>query len=102
MISNHFIDADDNPAGGTTFGNGFAIGWQHGPLGRDADRLPANGAFVEDIIKAAIDRLAFYQNSKFASDYNARALVALEAAVDILNARTADREARLVEGTHTV
>jgi hypothetical protein len=33
VIANHFSDADGNPAGGTTFGQGFCIGWQNGPLG---------------------------------------------------------------------
>lgn len=84
--SEHWLDANGNPEGGTTFGNGFAIGWQHGPLGRCADecevgrfdvpdehaqsctRREPNGAFVEDIIAAAADRLRFYQSGKFYCD----------------------------------
>jgi hypothetical protein len=26
----HWDDANGNPEGGSTFGNGFAISWQHG------------------------------------------------------------------------
>jgi hypothetical protein len=55
---------------------------------------------VEDIIRAAIDRLEYYQRGKFASEYNAHALVDLGSALSILESRTADREARKVEGTH--
>ena len=98
--SEHFNDANGNPAGGTTFGRGFAIGWQNGPLGRGADRKEPNGAFVEDIIKAAIDRIDYYQASQFASDYNARARDHLALALAALEERTADREKRDVEGTH--
>lgn len=112
--SEHWNDADGNPEGGTTFGNGFAIGWQHGPLGRHAPecgdgRFPCvhgctrrdpNGAFVEDVIEAAADRLRYYQGSRFASAYNAKALEHLEAAMAALDQRTKDREARAVEGTH--
>lgn len=98
--SNHFSDAEGNPAGGTTFGQGFAIGWQNGPLGRGEDRKPANGAFVEDIIAAAVDRLKFYQNSKFKCDENHQALVYLVSALDVLDTRTKERESRGVEGTH--
>lgn len=134
----HFQDPNGNPAGGTTFGNGFAIGWQNGPLGRhvvhedkrkgcclpieqepDCDvtelcgrplcgciegctRIPPNGAFVEDVLGAVVDRIEFYQSGKFACDRNARALVLLSWALAELNGRTQDREARKVEGTHAL
>lgn len=134
LQSHHFTDADGNPSGGTTYGNGFAIGWQNGPLGRpipqgvqakidacpepgwqethrycpccpwmeNLGRIPANGAFVEDVIAAAADRLGFYQGSNFHCDANARALECLTEALGHLERRTADREARAVEGTHEV
>ena len=98
--SEHWNDTNGNPAGGTTFGRGFAIGWQNGPLGRGDDRKEPNGAFVEDIIAAAADRLQYYQDSRFASKHNAMALLHLDEALRALSARTADREARAVEGTH--
>lgn len=98
--SQHWDDPQGNPAGGTTFGVGFAIGWQHGPLGRGSERQEPNGAFVEDIIDAAADRLRYYQAGKFACEANATALVHLSHALAALNNRTKDREARAVEGTH--
>jgi hypothetical protein len=100
--SEHWNDANGNPAGGTTFGNGFAIGWQNGPLGRGAERREPNGAFVEDVIEAAVDRLRYYQRSRFVCERNAHALTCLEAALSELAARTKDRETRDVEGTHKV
>jgi hypothetical protein len=96
----HFSNASGNPAGGTTFGNGFAIGWQNGPLGRGPERKEPNGAFVEDVIEAAANRLRYYQSSRFACPANARALAHLELALEELDARTTEREARAVEGTH--
>jgi hypothetical protein len=102
ITANHFSDADGNPAGGTTFGHGFCIGWQNGPLGRGDERREPNGAFVEDVIAAAIDRLGFYQRSRFACDANAVAIAHLTAALGELQARTAEREKRAVEGTHAV
>lgn len=96
----HWNDSDGNPAGGNTFGVGFAIGWQNGPLGRGAGRVPANGAFVEDIIDAALNRLEYYQQSKFACSENADAMEHLECALRLLASRTAKREAAGVEGTH--
>lgn len=98
--SEHWNDKEGNPAGGSTFGNGFAISWQNGPLGRGTERKEPNGAFVEDIIKAAIDRIEFYQDGKFACDYNRAALVQLKGALHTLESRTQDREKRQVEGTH--
>lgn len=100
FVSNHFKDADGNPAGGTTFGQGFTIGWQNGPLGRGATRIAPNGAFVEDIIRAAADRLQYYQESKFNCEENQLAIEHLKAALKALEARTARREAQDTEGTH--
>jgi len=97
---NHWSDASGNPAGGCTQGTGFTISWQNGPLGRGAERKEPNGAFVESVIKAALGRLQFYQESQFACEENALAIGHLAAALGILNDRTANREKRAVEGTH--
>ena len=99
FTSHHWSDDEGCPLGGTTFGTGFAISWQHGPLGRDADRVEPNGAFVETLIEAVMDRLEYYQGSKFATEYNEGALSSLGVALDFLRRRTSDREDRGVEGT---
>ncbi len=94
------VDGDGNPAGGTVHGVGLAIKWQKGPLGRGAERLEPNGAFVEGVIMAALQRLQHYQGSKFACAENDKAIAGLSAALEALDSRTAKREARGVEGTH--
>ena len=94
------LDENGNPAGGTVSGIGLSITWQNGPLGRDADRQAPNGAFVETVIAAAKSRIDFYQEGKFACNDNAEASDLLEQALAVLHRRTADREARQVEGTH--
>ena len=101
QVENH-TDTQGNPAGGHVFGDGLQIVWQNGPLQRGNERRAPNGAFVEGVIQAAISRLRFYQESKFASEHNENALAYLEAALAELEARTAEREARGVEGTHNV
>ena len=93
-------DAAGNPAGGSVRGVGITIDWQNGPLGRGDDRKEPNGAFVEGVIAAAVQRIEYYQASKFKSRENAIALTHLETALLWLGKRTADREARAVEGTH--
>lgn len=100
----HNLSPEGDPAGGRTKGVGFDIEWQNGPLGRGAERQEPNGAFVEGLLAAVIGRMQFYQsasNGKFACRENAIALTHLETALLWLNKRTADREARDVEGTHT-
>lgn len=101
--SNHFTDDEGRPAGGNTFGPGFAIGWQNGPM-RDPDGSPReqNGAFVEDILAAARDRLQHYQTTQFHSAWNSRAIEYLDHALAELRSRTAARVAAGVEGTHEV
>jgi len=90
------------PAGGHTFGPGFSISWQNGPLGRGPSRREPNGAFVETIIAATMDRLQFYQDSPFACQANQEVIDLLRDALSILDERTKEREARAVEGTHSV
>ena len=92
-----------NPSGGETAGIGIAIKWQNGPLGRGETRKEPNGAFVENVIQAAIGRLQFYQaamGGKFACRANDHAITKLEEALMWLEKRTADREAREVEGVY--
>lgn len=96
----NLVDETGNPAGGNYKATGVDINWQNGPLGRGADRKEPNGAFVENVIEAAIQRIEFYQASKFKCRENAIALTQLETALLWLGKRTADREARGIEGTH--
>ncbi len=51
------IDDRGRPAGGTVRGIGLSIDWQNGPLGRGAERIEPNGAFVESVIFAALQRI---------------------------------------------
>lgn len=109
------LDENGNPTGGTVLAVGIQIQWQNGPLGRHADgckigescvagctRVDQNGAFVEGVIAAALQRIQHYQDSKFKCRENAIAVTKLEEALLWLNKRTNDRESRGAEGTHTV
>jgi hypothetical protein len=102
VIHNNLSDDQGRPAGGVTYGRGFRIDWQNGPLAVDGVRREPNGAFVEDVIEAVIGRIRFYQESPFHCVENAVALGHLLAAAEVLAERTAGRERRGVEGTHVV
>jgi len=99
-ICKNIIDKQGNPAGGYVSGVGLRIDWQNGPLGQGDNRQKPNGAFVETVIAASIERLKFYQESEFKGEENARAIQFLDQALDVLNERTKSREKRGVEGTH--
>jgi hypothetical protein len=104
-ILQNFTDSDGNPSGGDVSGTGLIISWQNGPLGRGKERIDPNGAFVETVISAALERIKFYQtasNGKFACRENAIAITKLEEALLWLDKRTRERELRAVEGTHQV
>lgn len=93
-------DVYGNPTGGSVRGVGLSIDWQNGPLGRGAERLEPTGAFTEDVVVAAIQRLRFFQASKFACRENALAITHLEEALHWMQARHDEREARQVQGLH--
>ncbi len=96
----NWTDEEGRPAGGVSAGVGFTIAWQNGPLGRGSDRRPPNGAFVEDVMDACLQRLTFYQASEFACDENGDAIGYLRLALEQLENRTARRVRDGVEGTH--
>jgi hypothetical protein len=105
FIAENKLDKNGNPGGGFVSGLRLDIRWQDGPLGRGEDLEEPNGAFVETVIAAAKQRIEFYQTAsggKFSCDENAMAIHKLAEALELLDKRTRDREARQVEGTHTV
>src|SRR5579875_2105974 len=73
------VDENDNPTGGEVkleitrevnggagIHNALHVYWQDGPRAReDGSLAPPNGAFVEDVIYAALQRLEFFQSSKY-------------------------------------
>ena len=68
----------------------------------DGIRLEPNGTFVETVIEAVMQRIEYYQDSKFSCDENKMAIANLKAALSWLNQRTKNREERNVEGTYQV
>ena len=89
-------DVNRNPLGGEVYGTGIDIKWQDGPLGNPP--AEPNGAFVEDVIEAARQRIEFYQGCPFACRENAIAITKLEEALHWLEHRRLDRMKRGVQG----
>jgi hypothetical protein len=57
-----------------------------------------NGIFIEDLLQICAHRLECFQAGDFACAENGKALAAVKDALKWLNRRTADRQARSVEG----
>ena len=72
--------------------------FQHGPIGE----VGVNGVTNEALLAIVADRLRGFQSSKYACKENAAALASVMDALGALESRTRAREARGVEGTHTV
>lgn len=99
--SHTWTDENGNDVGGVHHGFGFTITWQNGPLKRDGKGAPLpTGAFVEDVLEACKGRLQHYQEGNFPCPENEVAIAQLVLALDALDQRTKDREARGVEGSH--
>lgn len=108
------FDDNDNPSGGSV---GLIIGtpdgenrhalmvnWQDGPRGQEGtdELLPPNGAFVEDVLWAALQRLEFFNESKYRDRANSLAITHIEQALQALKDRQLERSYRNVEGKHEV
>jgi hypothetical protein len=99
-------DAAGNPTGGTSYAylvdaDGgellvIDIDWQDGIVGDGGQ----NGAFVEDVLEVARQRLQFFQGSKFRCRENAIALTHIETALAWLDFRTRGRLVQGVENTY--
>ena len=100
----NYVDVEGNPTGGYAHGPGMCVAFQDGPRGKTPDGTlqPANGTFVEDLITAAYQRLAFFQGSKFKHECNHRAMLHLEAALAALQERAKERAERGVLGANTL
>ena len=92
IVSKFYTDNAGAPAGGNTIGIGMHIEWQNGPLVVDGGPVPRNGAFVEDVLAALIQRIEYYQTTKYANESNTEALNALIEAQEALAMRIALRK----------
>lgn len=103
------LDEQGNPTGGSVnlrvglTRNPIRIQWQNGPRAKKGTKLAEpNGAFVEDVIWAALQRLEFFNEGQYRDRRNSIAITKLEEALWALQDRTNDRAARGVEGKHKV
>ena len=98
------VDLNENPTGGTVKGTGLDIKWQDGPRAQEGtdELLPPNGAFIEDVLWAAVQRLEFFNESKYRTPENTIAIRKISEALHILKERQLERSYRGVEGAHKV
>ena len=97
-VSHDWLNDDQTHDGGQSFGPGFCIAWQRGPL-MESGR---NGAFLLDILRVCAARIIHYQAGKFACDENDVALEHLNQAIASLESRLSRRESEGKLGTTKV
>lgn len=107
------LDANGNPTGGhvtlyvdhngDTEYPAVSISWQDKPRANADGTLEApNGAFVEDVLWAALQRLEFFNEGAYRCRENSIAITKIEEALFILKDRQLSRSERGVEGKHEV
>lgn len=97
----NFTSSDGNPEGGRVTGCGIAIDWQNGPLaGPGGNEIPRNGAFVEEVLEAAKQRLEYYQTTKFKCLENEEAIEFICQALGSIHKRLTRRKSDGIAGTH--
>ena len=74
------------------------VNFQEGPI----KECGVNGAANEDLLVMVLTRLEHFQSSPYACRENALAITKIEEALMWLRKRTADREARAVDGTSKI
>lgn len=108
------LDENENPTGGDVYLHvtksgdtefpALVVNWQDGPRGtaEDGTLTNPNGAFVEDVLWAALQRLEFFNQSKYRDRANSMAITHIEQALQALKDRQLERSHRNVEGKHEV
>jgi hypothetical protein len=107
LVKSEFTtDEVGNPTGGTTVlavpsadAHGYdaiEIHWQDGIVGDNGQ----TGAFVEDVLEAARQRLLFFNSTKFRCRENSIAITKIEEALQWLDWRTRQRLQQDVENTY--
>lgn len=114
LVAKNKVDEDGNPTGGEVRleieGHPeLLVKWQDGPRGTGMENAdgspilkPANGAFVEDVLWAALQRLEFFNAGKYRDRANSMAITHIEQALQALKDRQLERSYRKVEGKHEV
>lgn len=94
LKARHYM-VDDLPQSGYVVGPGLTVVWQDGPRAKQSDGTlaAANGAFVEDLLVAAYERLAFFQSTQFSHEANAFAMDYIVNALDAMQSRASQRAA---------
>jgi hypothetical protein len=93
--SNPSLDPDGIDA---AYPQATVILFQNGPIGE----VGTNGVTHEALLAIVADRLESFQTGPYACGSNASALHSVKMALYQLQSRTRDRQARGVEGTHTI
>ena len=88
-----------NPSDPTSDETSLIILFQNGPIW---DSGSVNGITHEALLAVLIDRVEGFQSGPYKSNHNAEALAAIHLALHHLQARTHERIARGVEGTHQI
>ncbi len=112
LVQSEFLtDQDGNPTGGNTnlmvthypddgsegyMATAIDINWQDGIVGDEGQ----TGAFVEDVLEAARQRLQFFNSTKFRCRENSLAITKIEEALQWLDWRTRQRVAQDVENSY--
>jgi len=104
VVSEFTTDQHGNPTGGATLleagdqegRSGLVIHWQNGIVGEGGQ----TGAFVEDVLEAARQRLQFFNGTRFRCRENSIAITKIEEALQWLDWRTRARLAEGVENTY--
>lgn len=116
LVARNRLDGNGNPTGGDVRLDldyqgderpefpAVYIRWQDKPRNQEgSDQLLApNGAFVEDVLWAALQRLEYFNEGKFRCRENSIAITKIEEALFILKDRQLSRSERGVEGKHEV
>jgi len=89
----NWTDDNEGHIGGQSYGEGYCIAWQRGPVVTDNYR---NGALLLDVLGACQEQLWYFQNSTLRCVENRVALQHLAEVIKVLEAR---RDRIATEGT---
>ena len=85
--SMNYYDGNYKLDGGYAYATGFAINWQRGRLfnNKSGEEVGRNGALIDEVLWACLQRLKFYRNCGYADENDMEALRHVRSAVKMLD-----------------
>lgn len=99
-VNVNWTNSDGTHDGGVSYGQGYCIHWQRGPLSQvEKEPSKRNGAFLIEVLESCRHQLNYFQDTFLPCEENKVAIQHIDSALEALHQRRDRRKASGVLGS---